>query len=73
MTVCGSIATKRSSMRPISEDRSTRQDLRLDVIALEQLPPQMNSKKEVEVAWDQVWDEAKFWKEKGLVNNPDQI
>ena len=73
MTVCGSIATKRSSMSPISEDRSTRQDLRLDVIALEQLPPQMNSRKEVEVAWDQVWDEAKFWKEKGLVNNPDQI
>ena len=60
-------------MSPISEDRSTRQDLRLDVIALEQLPPQMNSRKEVEVAWDQVWDEAKFWKEKGLVNNPDQI
>lgn len=33
----------------IGEDRSTRQDLRLGVKALEQVPPQMNSKKEVEV------------------------
>jgi hypothetical protein len=40
---------KIKSMRPIGENQSTRQDLRLGVKALQQVPPQMKSKKEVEV------------------------
>jgi hypothetical protein len=47
-------------MRPIGE--IGRQDLRLGVKALEQIPPQMNSKKEVEVAYEQTWGEAGFSK-----------